>query len=419
MPINALRYENNTKQHYKKIMPERVPQRIARLALIWLCTLSLLACGTLSRLPVDASTSEAQRYAHSGDLQTEVDALVRPLIDARQTPGMVVGVVTADGSKHFYSYGVADKATGAPPDATTLFAIGSLSKGFLAAITAELVQEHQLSWDETLATLLPPNTALSDDAQKITLLQLATHTSGLPRQPMTPQTLTYFIQYLFGGKSFYKHFDRDYLLTYLADFDAPETVTPQYSNIGYGLLSYIVERRSGVTVDTLLQEKIVRPLHLYGTGYVPELLPGFARRARGYAGDQPKFMRRGQPAPDWQFTEIMRGAAALYSSAEDLLKYAAAHWRHVDNPTVNAALQDCLTVRFDRDTEAAALAWSVDDIRGHKITYQIGLVAGYGSYIGMDVQHHTAVVVLGNSFNWASMGHQLLLRLADAHALAH
>lgn len=380
-----------------------------------LALFSLTACGTLSRIQIDPSDQQALRFARSGDLQAEVDSLAQPLVDEIRTPGIVVGVLTADGQKHFFGYGVTDRLSGKKPDGNTLFAVGSLSKGFLADIAALLVQDGVLSWNDSLESLLPANTALSDDAKNITLLQLATHTSGLPRQPMTPQTLSYFIEYLFTGNSFYRHFDHTYLLNYLADFDRPEQAEPQYSNIGYGLLSYVLELRTGKKVDELLQERVAAPLGLSNTDYLPEHLPGYASRARGHAGDQPKFIRRGQLVPDWQFSDILHGTAALYSNADDLLSYAAAHLHSSANTKMDAALLDTLQVRVNRRKEAAAIAWIVDDIGGRKITYQVGLVAGYSSYLGLDTQHKTAVVVLQNSFNWSNgVGHRLLLRMAGA-----
>jgi hypothetical protein len=69
-------------------------------------------------------------------------------------------------------------------------------------------------------------------------------------------------------------------------------------------------------------------------------------------------------------------------------------------------------VLVPRPKKAGAVAWIVDDIDGQPITYVIGLVAGYTSYLGLDVAHRTAVVVLQNSFNWDNtVGHNLLLRL--------
>lgn len=368
---------------------------------------------TYNRMDLDARDPQLMRYARNGDLKAEVDSLAQPLIDNKQTPGMVVGVLLPDGSRHFYGYGATALVAGSKPDGSTLFAIGSVSKVFLGAITARLVQDGKLSWGDSLEKLLPANTPLSDDAKKITILRLATHTSGLPRQPLTLQTLRYFIQYLFTGESFYRHFDRAFLLKYLADFDAPNTIREQYSSMGYALMGYALEIRSGKKVDDLLREYIVNPLGLKNTGYTPENLPGFADRAHGYTGDQPKFKRRGQPTPDWNFTDIMRGAAGLYSNGEDLLTYASAHLHPGNNQVLHTALQDTLVARFDQLKPAPAIAWSIDELNGLKITRHLGFVAGYSTYLGLDVKHRTAVVVLQNSFDWTvSVGPQLLLRLA-------
>jgi len=387
---------------------------LTRLLTILACLtcLSLAACGALTTTELNADDLETAHYFVPGEtLQEKVDSLVQPMVEDGHTPGVIVGVLLPDGSKTFFGYGVADQDTGLKPNGDTLFAIGSLSKGFLGAVTALLVDEGTLSWDETLRALLPPNTPLSPDAEKITLLQLATHTSGLPRQPLTFQTLRYFVEYLFDGENFYRHFDHDYIFDYLADFEADNEGQPLYSNIGYGLLGYILERRTGLSVDELLEHKIVGPLGLECTGYKPETLPCFSTRGHGYAGDQPKFIPRGQPTPDWHFTPIMKGAAALYSNAGDLLTFAAAHMKG-QRTRFDAVLASNLQVRFPRAARAAAIAWIVDDVEGEPIAYQVGIVAGYTSYLGIDVRHKTAVVVIQNSFNWdSSVGNKLLLNL--------
>jgi CubicO group peptidase (beta-lactamase class C family) len=143
------------------------------------------------RREVDSSDAELTRYSHSGNLQAEVDLLARPLVERGETPGIVVGVLLPTGDRRFFGYGITDRESRRPPDGKTLFPIGSVSKGFLAAITALLVDEGVLSWDDTLEKLLPADTPLSVDAKKITLLQLASHTSGLPRQPNTLRMLAY------------------------------------------------------------------------------------------------------------------------------------------------------------------------------------------------------------------------------------
>ncbi len=380
--------------------------------LLTVCACALLgACGTLS-------SHEFGDLASGGDtgqvdIDAEMAALAQPLVERGETVGIVVGVLLPDGTQHFAGYGVTEEHGGQKPDADTLFALGSLSKGFLGAVTAMLVDEGKLSWNDTLGDLLPPDVHLSPDAKNITLSQLTTHTSGLPRQPMTARMLSYFVEFLFDGENFYRNLDREEVLGYLADFKAPAHVVPQYSNIGYAILGYILERRTGLTVDALLDDKLIRPLQLSNTGYTPQSLPGYARRAQGHVGDQPKFIRRGAPVVDWHFTDIMKGSAGLYSSARDLLIFASAYLQR--GTPLEAPLADSLRVRLPRSNEAPAVAWVVDQIGEQHIAYQIGFVAGFSGYIGLDVDGKTAVVVLQNSFNWTDkVGHRLLVGLHHA-----
>ncbi|SEH32186.1 serine hydrolase domain-containing protein [Magnetospirillum fulvum] len=368
----------------------------------------LSACGTLTTWEIDP----ASLPAGPSDLTEQVDKIAAPLVTQGETPGLIVGILLPDGTTRFFGYGTTGQPDGVPPGPDTLFAIGSLSKGFMGAIVATMVQDGSLSWADPLATLLPPGTKLSPDAARITVEQLATHTSGLPRQPLDTTVLTGFVSYLFTGENFYQHLDRDAVLAYLADFTAPGEVVPRYSNIGYGLLSHVASVRSGRSVDDLLAERITGPLGLTRTGYVAERLPGYDVRAIGHAGDQPKFILRGDTVPDWRFTDILRGSAALYSSARDLLSFAAAHLRDDDTP-LGRSLADAVRVRTPRPRQAAAVAWIADDVLGLHITYQVGIVAGYTSYLGIDTAHHTAVVILQNAFNWDySAGHALLKILA-------
>ena len=235
--------------------------------------ISLWACSNLSTIEVDPTDAIGFRHVRSEELRAEVDSLVQPLIDAGVTPGAEVGVLLPDGRMQCFGYGVAERGQSRKPDAHTLFAIGSLSKGFLGAMASILVQQGQLSWNDTLEESLPPGTRLSTTAKRITLLQLATHTSGLPRQPNTIKTFVSFVEYLFDGESFYNQFDRRSILDYLSTFDDPPRY--QYSNIGYGLLGYVIEQRTHLSLETLFEKLIGQPLGLHSTGYHPELLPGY------------------------------------------------------------------------------------------------------------------------------------------------
>jgi CubicO group peptidase (beta-lactamase class C family) len=372
--------------------------------------LLLHGCGILAQTRVRPEELQADRAARPQPLQARVDAVMQPMIASGRVPGAVVGVLLPDGSTHFFSYGSAGSPGGEPPGADTLFPVGSLSKGFLADEAALLVEERSLSWDEKLGTVFP-QAALSADAREVTLLQLATHSAGMPRQPADFKTLEYFSEYLFDGRNFYRHYDQAYALDYLSGFHAHDAGRWTYSNIGYGVLSAALEQRSGRSVDALLDQYMVGPLRLRCTGYAPERLPCNAR-VTGHAGDQPLFIRRGESLPDWEFTPLMRGAAALYSTVRDLLAFAAVHLPQQRG--YNPVLGHNLDLRFRGETQSEAVTWDIQEVGGETFTYQIGVVSGCSAYLGVDRRHGTAVVVLRNSFEWdASSGPHLLLRLAQ------
>lgn len=377
-----------------------------------LLSLALLSgCGgsTLSQMNMPA---QEIGQVSVGDYGRHIDPMIARYMQHKQVTGMIVAVIQHNGPVEFHCYGITDDKQRYPITPDTLFALGSLSKGVTAEVTALLVNEGKLRWQDTLETLLPAGTPLSNDAKTITLLQLATHTSGLPRQPMDLLTLENLLSYFSSGENFYMGLDQDSVLNWLSDFSAPESQEPHYSNIGYAVLDYIVRSHTRESIETLARRMIFTPLRMHNSSYQPTTLKAYPRRALGHAGDQPKFIRRGALTPDWIFSGNMVGAASLYSSARDLATYARAHISDTDSPALNQAFRDVNQTWFYRQKEAANIAWVSDEEGDRRITYQVGYIGGYASYIGFDRQNQNAVVVLQNSFNWSNyIGQTILTRL--------
>lgn len=369
-------------------------------------------CSSLSSNNIDQDTADA--FCHI-PLKEQIDALAKPAIESGDSAGMVIAVLNSDGQTQVFSYGYTDASQQTPLTGDTLFAVGSVTKGFTAETLAMLVAQQQFSWQESLGQILS-DVPLSDGASHVTLEQLASHTSGLPRQINSFTMLHQFVGYLFTGNQFYSGLDDGDFNDYLASFEPPAVPTVIYSNLGYSILDDVIQQRVGKPVEQLTQQLLLQPLGLKNTGYQPELLPGYAQRARGHAGDQPKFIARGSQVPDWQFHGYMVGAANLWSSANDLLKYAHAHLYGTDSDQINNAFSDATTMRLQvADADSVGLGWLRNEIDGEQILYQSGFIGGFSSYIGMDKRLKTAVVVLQNSFNWNNnIGHRMLLRMAKS-----
>lgn len=371
----------------------------------------MAGCGTLSNVAPVAEVPQRAQLACGDPQPRSIEEWLPPMAE-QHSPGMVVGVIDAENQRHYWHYGVTDQEHRLPVNENTLFAVGSLSKGMTAEATGVLVAQGRLRWSDTLATLMPPTVALSEDAKKITLLQLVTHTSGLPRQNMDLPMLTAFLRYLASGENFYAHLDSDEVVGDLAHFVKPASDEPRYSNLGYAVLDYVLKYQTGQRADELVNTLLFAPLGLHNSSFAPQKLRAWPQRAIGHAGSQPKFVPTGQVVPDWQFSGNMLGAGGLYADTADLLTFAAAHLGRTGNPALDSAVGDAMKVYYPRDKEAANIAWVSDTFGEQTITYQVGYIGGYSSYIGIDRQHHFAVVVLQNSFTWQNnLGHSVLRQM--------
>lgn len=376
--------------------------------LLLLLALAPAACGDITDSSLASDRIRLARQAGEQDLA----ALVEPLVRDGATVGLAAGVLLPDGTRRFLGFGRLAADDGRVPDADTLFAIASLSKGFLAAAAASLVQEGRLGWQDTLAQRLPAAVPLSRAAGRTTLMALAAHSAGMPTHPEEFRILPLFLRYLGTGESFYGHLDRAYLRDWLGGFGYLLHPGVKYSNIGYAALTDALETATGQSGEALVQERVIAPLGLGCTGYDPAALPCAGRRARGHVGDQPAMMPRGAPAPDWVLPDVLRPSIGLHATARDLLDFAAAHLA-APQPG-RPPLRDMLRQGLPGLPPAAALAWSVQALDGRPVFYQVGLVGGFASFLGIDPEAGTAAVMLQNSLNF-DLRPGMALLLASRH----
>jgi len=314
----------------------------------------------------------------------------------QQGRGAVVGV-WKNGEQRVFAYGAAK------PD--SIFEIGSITKTFTGLALAQMVEAGKARLDEPVRELLPPDTVRHPDAPDMTLLDLATHRSGLPPVPnnLHPGNM----------RDAYAGYSADDLYAFLRYWGAGKSpyVTFQYSNLGFGLLGHALANRAGVGYEDLVN-RITGPLGMPDT--VVTLSDAQEKRLiQGYSGlDAPVgTMDLG----------VLAGAGAIKSTAGDMLRYLAANL-HQEKTELRAAIEDTHKLRGQIGPGAdIALAWAYD--ADHGIYEHDGGTAGYTSDALFSPQGQYAVVVLTNAgpdmFQFASvLAEHVRGRLAGERAIS-
>lgn len=322
--------------------------------------------------------------ADQGDLQAAIDREAGKFRKQAQVAGLVIGVYKS-GRSFIKGYGAVD----AIPDATTTFQIGSISKVFTATLLQILCDEGVVGMDATLGDLLGRAMPLSPAARQVTLRQLATHTAGFPSIPKP--LATKITEAAAGDDPLvdpYSHLGPQHVFDYLATTpDKKDAGRFRYSNFGMGLLAHVLEVVTGKDYESLLEEKILVPLGMAGTG-ITLTSEMQARLAQGHTA-------KGVPARVWHFAALA-GAGAISSNAQDMLGFIRANVE--EGGPLAAALRRTREPQFGGDTGIGWLQPGFMDrfVGNDRIVWHNGMVAGYASYLAVDAAAKTGVVVLTN-----------------------
>ncbi|MCG2583646.1 serine hydrolase [Massilia sp. TS11] len=345
---------------------------------VWAAVLALAVCAA----PVQAA---------------DVQAILKERVDtARRGVGLVVGELDAQGAR-ITAYGKT-AADGVAVDGDTLFEVGSVSKVFTATLLADMVRRGEVRLDEPISGLLPAGVkAPSRNGKEITLADLASHRSGLPRLPdnMAPK----------DRRNPYADYGPEQLYAFLNSHTLAREPGEkyEYSNLGAGLLGHLLSLRAGKPYAQLLKERIFDPLGMQDTTVV--LSPALAARmARGH---DPML----RPTANWDM-DALAGAGAVRSTVKDMLKFLAAEMGLKPAPvSLAAAMQDTQAARAAAGSEAMqiGLGWHILQRNGLSHVWHNGQSGGFHSFIGFDKAAQKGVVVLGNAANdYDDIGRHLL-----------
>jgi CubicO group peptidase (beta-lactamase class C family) len=315
------------------------------------------------------------------------DSAVRSILAARveagQATGLVVGLLE-NGETRIVTFGKSGGPGERPLDGATVFEIGSVTKVFTTTLLADMVRRDEVRLDQPVAELLPKSVKVPARGDTlITLLDLATQHSGLPRLPsnLAPKDPTNPYS--------------DYTVERLYDFLSHHTLTRapgtvyEYSNLGMGLLGHALARKAGRPYESALTERVLRPLGMNDT----RITLTADMKARLAAGHDPS----GAVVGNWDFAALA-GAGALRSTAADMLRFIAANLDSNDTP-LSADLRETHRPRHTAGgpNVSIGLAWHLLRSFGAEIVWHNGGTDGYHSFIGYDPAMRVGVVVLSNS----------------------
>jgi serine-type D-Ala-D-Ala carboxypeptidase/endopeptidase len=348
--------------------------------------LAVLAAGVSVTLAFTAPATAADPTpapapAWSVPSDAEIRQILAERIDTRhQGVGIVVGVIDAHG-RRVVSYGALNQGDPRPLNGDTVFEIGSASKVFTSLLLSEMVLGGQVKLDDPAAKYLPAGDTMPERGGKqITLIDLATHTSGLPRLPdnFHPKDM--------GNP--YADYTEGQLYDFLNHYTRTRDIGSkyEYSNLGVGLLGDLLSNRAGKGYEAMLHDGITGPLGMTSTEIT--LTPALRTRlAIGHDGQL-------KAVQNWDLPALV-GAGGIRSDTNDLLTFLGAELGYVNTP-----LKPAMTAQLEPrrptgvPTLEIALGWHIFNKFG--VIWHNGGTGGYRSFMAFDPATGTGVVVLSN-----------------------
>jgi CubicO group peptidase (beta-lactamase class C family) len=306
------------------------------------------------------------------NVNSRMDQIMQSYASKQQFIGTAL---VARGGEVLFSkgYGPADVEWDVPNAPNTKFRLGSLTKQFTAASILLLEERGKLSVNDPVKKYLPDAPAAWD---KITIFHLLTHTSGIPNFTSFPD-YPKLEPFPATAKELVARFQ-----------DKPLEFAPgekwNYSNSGYVLLGYLIEKITGGTYQKFVNENIFTPLGMKDSGYDSNTAV-ISHRASGYAHGP-----NGLENAGYVNMTVPLSAGGLYSTTEDLLKWEQGLF---GGKLLSAASLEKMTTPFKNNY---AFGVGVEDRAGHKVISHNGGIEGFNTQLEYYPADKLTVAVLAN-----------------------
>jgi CubicO group peptidase (beta-lactamase class C family) len=271
-----------------------------------------------------------------------------------------------------------------PVDASTRFEIGSVAKPLTGMLLAELAARARVDPQAPLRTLLPRIRFEDPAVGAVTLAELASHRSGLPRLPFGPLALSGRAASIRGDDP-YADYGPDAVIAAVAGSEAEGRGEVAYSNLGMAVLGQALAARAGTSYADLLDREILSPLGMDATTVVAGGAQPPSPSAQGRAAN-------GTATAPWRGSGYTPAGNGVLSTADDMARLVAGA---MERSAPGAAATE---PRFARDEDdRIGFGWFIRRRGGREITWHNGRTGGFGSFVGFDRAAGRGVVVLANT----------------------
>ena len=362
---------------------------MSRVNIVIATVIGILVTADLARAQVNVEQIVAQK--------------VQPILPKNGTGGGVAVAVRMDGKTSFFNYGFANDAEHRRVTADSIFNLGSVGKVFATTLLAQAVKQGELGLDDPVAKYVT-ELQRGGDIRRITLGQLASHSSGLPRVPQQYETWH-------KGRYTWPDFVR-FLNSWKAGPNHEPGQQYLYSNAAMVLLRVAVERRFNTRFSALMHERLTGPLGMNSTALpLPRELLGSA--VQGYGPNGRPVGRPGMEGGTFEWP----GSGQIYSSSRDMAIFLTVNLGELPGhePIQNAmafAHQGVFTVS---PRLTIGLAWQIVSTGNFTIIDKNGGLNNTSTYIGFAPQRKLGVVILVNrgKQHATGIGRQILHALAQ------
>ena len=309
-----------------------------------------------------------------------VQRLLQERLRQKQGVGLIVGLLDHRGTR-FLAAGTSGNRARSAVDEHTLFELGSITKIFTAAALADAVARGTVSLDDPLAKFLtlPP-----DGIGDLTLQELITHTSGLPR---LPSGFTWLLNLLRSPRNPYANYSQHDLQVHLATLRRKKLARGAflYSNLAAGLLGDILAVRQKTDYASLIAQRVTNPLHMSRTYlHLPPAEQPFLAQPHA---------RSLCPTSVWTMAALS-GAGGMLSCMHDMLLFASAALAGTP-PLFPSMLQSFAST--GREGHNVGLGWMLRTSAAYQVAWHNGGTGGSRSLLALELNTGRAVVLLSNT----------------------